>query len=315
MEQALGLTYTKQGRTHGKYALVKYADDFAVFCPTKEAAEAAKIRLSQWLDERGLRLSAAKTHIRHLTEGFEFLGFHIRQYPAPSSTRNGYKLLIKPSKTSVQQLQGKLRDMWRKHQGTPTRALIREMNPVIRGWSNYFRTQVASQTFRQLDDWMYYRAQRYAKRRHPKKSTQWRVKKYWGCGQDRQDRWVFMDKTQGSSLIKFAWVTIKRHVMVPSTYSPDDPTLQDYWRQRRKKTQATGQRYRKLFAYQKGTCPVCHQPLENGEDIHMHHVIPKKRKGTEALDNLRLVHLDCHRQIHSKNAPFGVRQTLEPCTG
>lgn len=261
---------------------------------------------------RGFLQKYPKTHIWHLTEGFTFLGFHIRQYPAPNSTRSGYKLLIKPSKTSVQQLQRKLKGIWRKHQGTPTRALIREMNPVIRGWSNYFRTQVASQTFRRLDDWMYYRAQRYAKRRHPTKSSHWRVKKYWGYG---QDRWVFMDKTHGSSLIKFAWVKIQRHAMVPSTYSPDDPTLQDYWRQRRTKTQTTGHRYRKLFANRKSICPVCHQHLENGEEMHMHHVIPKQRGGTEALENLRLVHLNCHRQIHSKSAPLGVRQLLEPCTG
>jgi RNA-directed DNA polymerase len=216
---------------------------------------------------------------------------------------------------SESRLQRKLKGIWRKHQGTPTRALIREMNPVIRGWSNYFRPQVASRTFRRLDDWMYYRAYHYAKRRHPKKSSRWRTHRYWGYGQDRQDRWVFMDKTQGSSLIKFAWVKIQRHAMVPSTYSPDDPTRQDYWRQRGMKTQTTGHRYRRLFANQKGLCPVCYQPLENGEEIHRHHVIPKKRGGTDALDNLRLVHLGCHRQIHSKSAPSGVRQLLEPCTG
>jgi RNA-directed DNA polymerase len=54
--------------------LVRYADDLAVFCPTQEEAIEAKDLLAQWLRGQGLRLSDAKTHIRHLTEGFNFLG-------------------------------------------------------------------------------------------------------------------------------------------------------------------------------------------------------------------------------------------------
>ena len=74
------------------------------------------------------------------------------------------------------------------------------------------------------------------KRRHPRKSGWWRTQKYWGqlCG--RQDRWVFQDKERHGTLRKFAWTKIVRHRLVPTTYSPDDPTLQDYWRQRRQST-------------------------------------------------------------------------------
>ena len=78
---------------------------------------------------------------------------------------------------------------------------------------------------------------------------------------------------------------------VRRVYSPDDSTLQDYWRQRRTKTScATGYRYRRVFSHQSGICPVCHQHLENGEELHFHHVVPKKLGGTDDLDNLRLVH-------------------------
>jgi hypothetical protein len=55
--------------------------------------------------------------------------------------------------------------------------------------------------------------------------------------------------------------------------------------------------------------------LENGEELRTHHVIPKKLGGTDALDNLRLLHLYCHRQIHSNKAPLGVCQLLEPWWG
>lgn len=102
MEQVLGTSYTPKGVLRGPYALMRYADDLAVFSPTQEAAVEAKRRLSAWLGTRGLRLSDEKTHIRHLREGFNFLVFTIRHYPTPQSSRSGYKLLIKPSQASIQ---------------------------------------------------------------------------------------------------------------------------------------------------------------------------------------------------------------------
>lgn len=315
MEQALGTSYPPRGVTRGTYAVVRYADDFAVFCPTQEKAIEARSLLATWLEPRGLKLSDEKPHIRHLQEGFNFLGFNIRHSPAPNSSRGGYKQLIKPSTDSINQLKRKLKGLWRKHVGTPTVALINEMNPVIRGWSNYFRTGVAKETFSALDKFMYYRAQRYMKRRHPKKSGRWRTQRYRGRSLGRQDQWVFQDKVRHATLRKFAWTKIVRHRLVRSTSSPDDRTLQDYWQQRRAKPQVTGYRRRQLVQRQQGICPVCHQHLENGEGLHIHHVVPKKSGGKDDLANLRLVHQNCHLQIHSSRAPLGVRRLLEPCTG
>jgi RNA-directed DNA polymerase len=315
MEQALGCAYTSKGWLQGTYALVKYADDFAVFCPTQQKAVEAQALLANWLERRGLRLSENKTHIRHLQEGFNFLGFNIRHYAVPNSSRSGYKLLIKPSQDSVQQLKRKLKGLWRKHVGSPAVALINELNPVIRGWSNYFRIGVAKEVFSDLDDFMYWRAQRYMKRRHPTKSGWWRTQKYWGTLKGaRRDRWIFMDKDHHAELRKFAWTKIVRHRLVPTTYSSDDPTLQDYWRQRRERTHNLADCQMRLARRQRGTCPVCHQALEKDESLDTHHVIPKKHGGTNDLVNLRLVHRTCHRQLHSTKAPLGVRRLLEPCT-
>jgi hypothetical protein len=125
---------------------------------------------------------------------------------------------------------------------------------------------------------------------------------------------VFQDKARHGTLRKFAWTKIVRHRLVPTTHSPDGPTLQDYWRQRRAKPQVTACRRRHLVQRQQGLCPVCHQHLENGEGLHIHYVVPKQRGGTEALANLWLVHDTCHRQIHSSSAPLGVRRLLELCT-
>jgi RNA-directed DNA polymerase len=75
MEEALGVKYDYRGQLIGTRAVVRYADDFVCFCETKEDAEQVQGILIAWLAERGLTLSAEKTRIVHLTEGFDFLGF------------------------------------------------------------------------------------------------------------------------------------------------------------------------------------------------------------------------------------------------
>jgi RNA-directed DNA polymerase len=95
MEEAIGVTYDSRGQLIGKRAVVRYADDFVCFSETREDAEQVQKILVEWLAERGLTLSEEKTRIVHLTEGFDFLGFSVRHYPAPQTSRTGWKLLIK----------------------------------------------------------------------------------------------------------------------------------------------------------------------------------------------------------------------------
>ena len=65
-----------------------------MLCESQLDAEAVLCLLREWLDERGLALSEEKTRIVHLTEGFDFLGFTVRHYRAPHTSRTGFKLLI-----------------------------------------------------------------------------------------------------------------------------------------------------------------------------------------------------------------------------
>jgi RNA-directed DNA polymerase len=180
MEKALDVQHDKRGQIVSRRAVVRYADDFVVFCESKEDAEAVVQILTDWLSKRGLTLSPEKTRIVHLTEGFDFLGFNIRHYKAPQTTRTGWKLLIKPSKQSVQHIRQKVRDEWHHSQGANVRAAITRLNPIIRGEANYYRIAVASETFQALDHWMFQRERRYVKRTHPLKNWNWRKRKYWG---------------------------------------------------------------------------------------------------------------------------------------
>jgi RNA-directed DNA polymerase len=87
MEAALGVAYDRRGQIIGPRALVPYADDLVVFRQSRDDAAGAQDDLEGWLAERGLTLKVGKTRIVHLTEGFDFLGFTVRQYPSVTTTQ------------------------------------------------------------------------------------------------------------------------------------------------------------------------------------------------------------------------------------
>src|SRR6266446_3223669 len=301
MEEAIGVKYDYRGQLIGKRAVVRYADDFVCFCETREDAERVQGILKEWLKERGLTLSEEKTRIVHLTEGFDFLGFNIRHYPAPKTSRTGWKLLIKPSKESVQDMRTKLKALWEKAHGMNVQAVLGKFNPVIRGWANYFRTAVAKEIFSGLDRWMFYKEDRYTRRTHPKKNKGWRHQRYWGrLHLERNDPWVFGDKQTGAYLLKFSWFPIERHTLVKGTSSPDDPCLKSYWmkRQAAKARDLTFSK-QKLAKRQKGRCLECGESLFNEEELQVHHRLAKSQGGKDVYSNLVLVHLLYHQHIHA----------------
>jgi RNA-directed DNA polymerase len=302
MEEAIGVKYDYRGQLVGKRAVVRYADDFVCFCETKEDTETVRGLLSRWLAERGLTLSEEKTRIVHLSEGFDFLSFNVRHYPAPQTAKTGWKLLIKPSKEAVQEIRQKLRAQWEKAQGTNVRSVLAKLNPIVRGWANYHRTAVAKEIFSSLDRWMFYKADRYAKKMHPNKPKNWRHQKYWGRFHlDRTDAWVFGDKQTGAHLLKFSWFPIERHTLVKGKSSPDDPGLKDYWEQRQAaKAKDLMFSKQKLAKRQKGRCPECGESLFNEEELQVHHLLARSKGGKNSYSNLALVHLLCHQQIHAK---------------
>jgi len=304
MEEALGVHHDKRGQIDGPRAVVRYADDWVVFCESKEDAAAVIATMRAWLAERGLRFSDQKTRIVHLTDGFEFLGFSIRQYPARGPSPTGYKLLIRPSKASVRKLRERLRALWRERRGQPVARLIHDLNPLIRGWANYFRIGVAAETFAHLDTWMYTRAYRYARHRHPKKSWAWRQQRYWGqLHPQRGDHWVFGDPQTGTYLLKFGWFAVRRHVLVRGTASPDDPYLRAYWQRRAAAKAAEHSVKTQQVAQRQGhVCPVCNETLFNDEELHLHHSQARQQGGADTEDNLLLLHLYCHQQLHSTPA-------------
>ncbi|QDU19753.1 reverse transcriptase domain-containing protein [Urbifossiella limnaea] len=303
MERALGVAYAANGELKPKSpALVRYADDFVVFCHTREEARSCLEKLRSWLGERSLQLSEEKTKLVHLPDGFDFLGFTVRHRAVPSSP-SGWRLHIRPSRGSVRRVIDRLREVWRRFLGAPVGGVVRALNPLIRGWANYFRAQCAGKTFAKLEKWMYDREVRYAKRRHPTKSRSWLVRKYWGVPvHGKKDRWVFGDKSTGAYRLRFSWFRQKHHIPVKGTASPDDARLRAYWADRRKCAASDlGRLDQKLALRQRWICPICGDDLLNGEELHRHHRRPRKDGGEDAPENLELLHLYCHQQVHLRD--------------
>ncbi len=303
METALGIQYQSQGQHRepkriGPCAVIRYADDFVVMCDKEETAKNALKTLSEWLANRGLQLSTEKTRIVTLSEGFDFLGFNIRIYTS-KLTKSGWKTLIKPSKKSVQKIRKRLRDEWMSLTGHNVKAVIKRLNPIIRGWANYYRTQASSHTFHILDYFMFNREVRYIKRLHPNKPRKWQQSIYWGkLNPYREDFNVFGDKDTETYVLKFSWTGIQRHTMVAGTNSPDDAKLMEYWNKRElMKVKDLNPKPQALAKRQAGKCPICGESLFIDENIEQHHIVRRDEKGPDTPDNKLLVHLYCHQQI------------------
>ena len=256
MEQAAGVRYLRRD-TYGvetradSPVLVRYADDFVVMCHTRHQAEQVWQRLGEWLAPRGLAFNEDKTHIVHVDHGFDFLGFNIRRYRG--------KLLIKPSPAAVKRIRQRLAAEVRSLRGANAEAVIRRLNPIIRGWAAYYRSVVSKEVFSTVDHHLWWHLYRWALRAHQNKPKRWVAGRYFGMfNPSRQDRWVFGDRDSGIYLRQFAWTKIVRHRLVMGTASPDDPALDQYWAQRRRKTYSLlGGITASLLLRQHGRCPVC----------------------------------------------------------
>ena len=235
--------------------VIRYADDFVILCHSRQEALEVKARLADWLAPRGLAFNEDKTRVVTLEEGFDFLGFNVRRY--------GTKPLIKPSKAAVRRIRERLRTELRSLRGTNAQAVIKKLNPIIRGWAAYYRTQVSAEIFGKLDHYLWGLTFKWARFSHSNKSTRWVVDRYYGrFNKSRHDRWVFGDRKSGAYLHQFAWTNIVRHQIVRHGASPDDPALADYWAARRRKTPLPiDKTSRWLLKAQDGRCPICRSAL------------------------------------------------------
>ena len=286
---------------NSKLGIVRYADDFIITATRKNEIEDILPEVKQWLSLRGLELSAEKTKLVHIDEGFNFLGFNVRHY--------GGKLLIKPQKEKVLAFCKKVGKLIKENATVKQDVLIGKLNPVLRGFANYYQGVVSKETFSYISYRVWEYLWKWCKRRHPKKGKRWVANKYfrtingvsWQFSCEIKGR---RENTELFTLFNIAKHPIIRHIKVKGTSSPFDAELANYWVDRSQKLGkskwAKGSKHYQVAKNQNWKCPVCGNALLNGEEIETHHIVSVKNGGSDDTENLIHLHAACHKQVHSK---------------
>ncbi len=288
-----------------KVNLVRFADDFIATGYARAFLETVvKPLVERFFWERGLELSPEKTVITRIEDGFDFLGQNVRKY-------NG-KLLIKPSRKSVQSLLRKIRNIVKANLQAKAENLIRLLNPIIRGWVQYHRHVVSKAVFSAIDHFTFKILWRWARRRHPNKSAHWVKDKYFRSHKERN--WIFFGEGDRSSkweawLYTAARTSIRRHVKIRGEANPYDPAWEMYFEKRlgvKMKDNLSGRR-KLLYPWkeQNGICPVCNQKITELTGWHNHHIVWRSKGGSDKAENRVLLHPNCHRQVHNRGITVG----------
>ncbi|MEL6462632.1 MAG: group II intron reverse transcriptase/maturase [Cyanobacteria bacterium J06621_15] len=293
---------------------IRYADDFVILCEELEPIIKCKELVEDWLRKIGLELKPSKTRIGHTLDklneqkpGFNFLGFEIRQFKVgrhhsgktTSKKLLGFKTIIRPSKEKIRTHYENLNQWCDKMKAVNAAALIKQLNPIIRGWCNYQSPWHSSKTFSKIKNLMWLRLWRWAKRRHPKKNGKWIARKYFGGSK----QWSFVSKSGKNSLELLCHADFPasvKWVKVEGSRTPFDGD-EVYWSKRMGDNyQTIDPQKARLLKKQFGKCAHCGLSFKPEDQSEKHHILKKSKGGNNTDNNLLLVHLHCHDIIHSK---------------
>jgi RNA-directed DNA polymerase len=300
--------------------VVRYADDFVVLDEDLTVIQQAQEIITEWLKDVGLELKPSKTKLSHtLTEyegniGFNFLGFEIRQYPVGKThtgrnTRGktlGFKTIITPSKEAMQRHLQTVKASLRNQKTAPQVAVIKHLNPKVKGWANYYSTVCSKQHFSKVDHQVFLKLYSWAKRRHRNKTKAWIANKYWHT---KEGQWNFATP-EGLRLYRYNETAIKRHIKVEGKKSPYDGNL-IYWSKRLKEHPMMKGLLGRLLKDQKVHCPWCSLYFKDGDLLEIDHILPKRWGGTDTYTNLQVLHRHCHDQKHGAHDKSHTIE--EPC--
>lgn len=283
----------KRYPSRGVSTMVRYADDFIIVAETEQQAKVIRKQVKVFLKQTiGVELSENKTFITHISKGFDFLGFNFKKYKD--------KLLIKPSKENIKGVRRKIANVIKNLSGAPIEKVITNLNPIIAGWGNYYRFCVATPTFSTIDSYTWNKMWKWTAKKHPTRGGKYRRDLY-------LNSWQFYDRDTHQTLSYMRKIPTNRFVKVKRDKRVYDAETKLYWENREYKNAKNSIHGSKtltlLFKAQIGRCAYCNQPITDsdvkGRAIHKHHLKPKSEGGNWKLNNLRILHSDCHTSLHS----------------
>ena len=293
---------------------IRYADDFLLIHKDLTVVKRCREIISEWLKDMRLELKPSKTRIAHTLypdksedgqAGLDFLGYHIRQFPVgkyrssihPSTKEKlGFRTLITPSKDACKKHQLELKRVIRKHKYSHQARLINELNPIIRGWTNYYQFSNAQTVgeltrqdyllFQKLKAWARHRTGKWYKAK----------KKYWT--KIGNNNWVFATRQENANPLRLLTHTQfgssgSKYVKVKGEDSPFNGKLV-YWSTRMGRSPDMPSRKASLLKRQKGVCYWCCLHFREGDILEEDHILATALGGKDEYKNLQLLHGHCH---------------------
>ena len=319
----------KKANNEKEISLVRYASDFVILHPNLDVITKAKALIEEFLKEMGLELKPEKTRLTHTLlkvggycPGFDFLGFNIRQYPVgkyatgknPHGKPLGYKTYVMPSKEAIKAHYQRLAFEIDKFKSCKSQIeLIKRLNPIITGWSNYYSKVNSAQKFKQLDNLLTLKLIAWAKSRHHHKSTKKAIRKYFGT--KGKSNWVFKTIENGKPvcLTYHEDFHIQKFVKVKGEASPYNGNL-TYWATRMGKSTELPTRVAKLLKKQAGKCTECGMYFRDEDVIEVDHILPRFQGGKDNYRNYQLLHRHCHDIKTKRDGTYDKSQIIEePC--
>lgn len=297
-------------RRAGTLCVVRYADDFVVMHDRLDILLKCKEIIIEFLMEIGLELSPTKTRMTHTLElsasekvqfgveepGFKFLGFEVRQFYTKHHSAwvmnkpIGYRTVIVPSNEKLNEHSRKLTQLIRKAGVLSQEKLIERLNPIIRGWRNYFGVSHALQygKLQKLDHLLYLKLKSWAKGKKKRSISTF----YKTVG---NNHWVFGPKGSNLCLERYSShkLSLNDYVKVKEGVSPYNGD-ETYWATRLGRSAKFSVTQSKLLKAQKGKCALCQHYFNDSDLLEIDHIIPKSKNGGRNMENLQLLHRHCH---------------------
>lgn len=335
-----GLTYKKSFSVVRKTltsSIVRYADDFIVVVNDKEQAKIICDKIDIFLQERGLNKNPIKSKAFKWENNakFDYLGFTFhyilgKRFSKITMQRKHNKnfvrsgLYVYPSKLKIQSFKKKIKETIKKNLNVSPYRLINILNPIIRGWGNYFGIGTL-RIFSRLDHYIWYRIWRYLRRKYKKVSTKNLVNRYFqGVYTPSGRTWQFhgtfnsVNKDTMKRKGAVAWILLLSKLnkpvpaqmfspskaLVRSTYYIDDSLFNEYNLKviKLRSKEKSVDKWSLLYKRQQGLCAICGQSLGYliSENLEIHHLkrVFDLNVGDSSLkdtNNLQLVHKSCHK--------------------
>jgi RNA-directed DNA polymerase len=289
-------------RAREKYralSVIRYADDFVVIHYSQQRINEAKEELQRWLKSTSkLELEPSKTSIKHIQQGFDFLGFRIISIKKNDKPRTK----IYPQKRAVKRIIDKAHGIIFSNKAARTEWLIRKLRPVILGWANYFRYRECSRTFNHIDNLLWGMLRKWVNRRSTSGGRLKAWNKYFPGtptrfdGTEYANRFILKASSKVDEKIflpKLSWVHHKKWIKIKLDASPYDRN-RNYWTDRKASYAGLSATQSKLLIKQQFICPVCHGKISPWSHIEVDHKESRRRGGKDKLNNLQVLHKICH---------------------